>query len=130
MAHFAYTILYVADVQRSMDFYSNAFGLSPIFITDDATYGELNTGGTTLSFARHDLAGSNLPEGYTPSQPNHKPFGIEIGFTTSDVTATLQKAIEAGGKLVAAPKTKPWGQTVAYVQDPDAFLVEVCTAMK
>jgi YD repeat-containing protein len=27
------------------------------------------------------------------------------------------------------PKTKPWGQVVAYVRDKDGFLIEICTPM-
>jgi lactoylglutathione lyase len=30
---------------------------------------------------------------------------------------------------VAEPKTKPWGQTVAYVRDPDGVLVEIGSEM-
>ena len=43
---------------------------------------------------------------------------------------SLNNAIAAGATLVEKPKTKPWGQTVAYVRDPDGFLVEICTPME
>ncbi len=129
MPAFAYTILYVPDVARSLDFYETVFGFTRKFITPDASYGELLTGNTTLSFAQHDLAQSNLPEPYTESTPHTPAFGIEIGFTTDDVEATLQKAIAAGATLLAPAKTKPWGQVVAYVRDLDGFLVEICTEM-
>ncbi|WP_353954881.1 hypothetical protein [uncultured Methylobacterium sp.] len=35
----------------------------------------------------------------------------------------------AGALPVAAPMTKPWGQTVAYVRDGDGVLVELCSAV-
>jgi uncharacterized glyoxalase superfamily protein PhnB len=41
----------------------------------------------------------------------------------------VQQSIEAGAILVAPPKQKPWGQTVAYVRDIDGFLIELCTPM-
>lgn len=129
MIKFTYTILYVQDVAKTISFYEKAFGFHKNFITPDNSYGELSTGATTLSFATTTLASSNLKDGFIESSLAQKPFGIEIGFTTDDVEATVNKAIEAGATLAAAPKTKPWGQTVAYVRDLDGFLIEICTPM-
>ena len=127
MIKFAYTILYVEDVTRTISFYEKAFGFKQKFITPDNSYGELITGDTTLSFASNTLALSNLEDGFLESSINQKPFGIEIGFTTDDVPKTINEAVEAGAILVAEPKTKPWGQVVAYVRDQDGFLIEICT---
>lgn len=54
---------------------------------------------------------------------------MEIGFATENVEETLAHAIKEGAVLVEKPKTKPWGQVVAYVKDPDGFLIEICTPM-
>ena len=51
MIKFAYTILYVSDVEKSVAFYEKAFQFSTKFISPDSTYAELITGETTLSFA-------------------------------------------------------------------------------
>lgn len=130
MLNFAYTILYVADVSATIAFYENAFGLTRKFITPDESYGELLTGTTTLSFAAHHLAASNLNTPYTPATLGEQPPGMEIGFTTTDVATAYQKAIEAGAIGEKAPSTKPWGQEVAYVRDINGFLVELCTPMQ
>src|SRR5215212_2276512 len=61
---FGYTILYVEDVSRAIDFYERAFGLARRFVSDDATYSEMETGDTTLSFASHALVGELIPGGY------------------------------------------------------------------
>lgn len=127
MIIFSYTILYVTDVAASLTFYEQAFGFRRKFITPDGTYGELLTGDTTLSFASHTLAQSNLKDGYQESSRSNKPFGVEIGFATADVEAVLKTATDAGATIAAAPVTKPWGQVVAYVRDPDGFLIEICT---
>jgi uncharacterized glyoxalase superfamily protein PhnB len=127
MIKFAYTILYVEDVVETINFYEQAFGFTKKFITPDNSYGEVISGETTLSFASKTLALSNLKDGFIESNLNEKPFGIEIGFTTNDVQATINMAIEAGAKLYAAPKEKPWGQVVSYVRDLDGFLIEICT---
>jgi predicted enzyme related to lactoylglutathione lyase len=64
MIKFAYTILYVSDVEKSVAFYEKAFQFTTKFISPDSTYAELITGETTLSFAHKSLAASNLPEGF------------------------------------------------------------------
>ena len=127
MIKFAYTILYVEDVTKAIGFYVKAFDFKQKFLTEDNSYGEVISGETTLSFASKTLAGSNLKDGFLESSLHEKPFGIEIGFTTEDVADTLRKAVEAGAVVVAEPKTKPWGQVVAYVRDFDGFLIEICT---
>ncbi|MET7257537.1 VOC family protein [Dyadobacter fermentans] len=129
MANFAYTILYVRDVTATIEFYENAFGFQRKFITPDGDYGELITGNTTLSFAQTELAQTNIPEGFTESDPAAKPFAFEIGFTVDNVEEAFQKALNAGATLVSKPKTKPWGQVVSYVRDLNGFLVEICSVV-
>lgn len=129
MIKFAYTILYVKDVERSISFYEKAFGFKRKFIAPGNEYGELLTGETTLSFAAVSLAKTNLSAGFIESDSSEKPFGIEIGFTTEKVEEVFNVAIKAGAVPVEKLKTKPWGQVVAYVKDPDGFLIEICTPM-
>lgn len=129
MIKFAYTILYVKDVTRSVEFYEKAFGFSRKFVTPENEYGELAAGETTLSFASVAFAHTNLKSGFTESSLSNKPFAMEIGFTTDDVAATVEAAVNAGATLLQEPASKPWGQVVAYVRDPDGFLVEICTPM-
>ena len=52
---FRYTILYVADVKTSLDFYTRAFGLSQAFLHESGDYGELLTGETKLAFSAISL---------------------------------------------------------------------------
>lgn len=129
MLNFTYTIFYVKDVTKTLKFYEKAFGFKKKFITPGNEYGELDTGNTTLSFAKTTLAKSNLKKGFIESSVSKKPFGMEIGLTTSDVDKAVKVAVKAGAKLVEAPKTKPWGQTIAYVRDINGFLIEICTPM-
>ena len=126
---FAYTIVYVSDVAASLDFFERAFGLARRFMVESGEYGELETGGTALSFAVHATARGNLGHDYVDAQTSVKPLGIEIGFVTDDVTAACERALQAGAMLLKAPATQPWGQTVAYVRCPDGTLVELCSAM-
>lgn len=130
MTTFAYTILYVRDVAKTTAFYEKAFGFQRKFIDPQNQYAELNTGATTLSFASVELASSNLRNGFQESNLTQKPFGIEVGIATSDVESTVKQAVSAGATLLEEPKTKPWGQVVAYVRDLDGFLIEICTPME
>jgi len=130
MIKFGYTILYVEDVQKSIEFYENAFGFSRKFVTPENDYGELITGETTISFASKKLAAQNLKDGFIESNPEDKPFAIELGFITDNVGELVQKATSFGAILVKEPMQKPWGQIVAYVRDLDGFLIEICTEVQ
>lgn len=129
MIKFAYTILYVSDVKKTAEFYSKTFGFEVRFIAPGDEYAEISTGTTTLSFAALPLAKSNLKDGFQQSDLKAKPFGMELGFTTVDVPALVEKALSNGATLLEEPKEKPWGQVVAYVRDLEGFLIEICTPM-
>ena len=129
MVKFAYTILYVPDVTKSIEFYESAFGFQRKFIAPGNSYGELITGETTLAFASTEMAKTNLKNGFIESSNGNKPFAIEIGFTTENVEAVYNQAIATGAMPESPAQVKPHGQTVAYVRDPDGFLIEICTPM-
>ena len=129
MIKFAYTILYVADVEKAIAFYEQAFGFTRKFIVPSGEYGELKTGDTALGFAAFWLAKKNLSAGFIESNAKEKPLGVEIAFATEDVEAAFQKAVAAGALVVEKAEAKPWGQTIAYVRDPDGFLIEICTPL-
>jgi lactoylglutathione lyase len=128
-ARFGYTIVYVADVAATTAFYGKAFGLRPRFEHPSGAYAELETGETALAFVSHDQAGENLPGGFQPLSADGPPAGIEIALVFDDVPAAFAQAVEAGAAAVAEPAVKPWGQTVAYVRDPDGTLVELASPM-
>jgi lactoylglutathione lyase len=124
---FGYTIIYVNNVPSSLAFFETAFGFSKKFIDESGTYGELDTGETTLSFAAHALGASNLSGGYVAADTSVQPLGIEIAFITDSVESAHQQAVAAGAVEIAAPMAKPWGQVVSYLRCPDGTLVELCT---
>jgi lactoylglutathione lyase len=129
MLKFSYTILYVKDVTKTIVFYEKAFGFKKKFIAPNNEYGELDTGSTTLSFAKISLAKKNLPKGFIESSIKKKPFAIELGFTTDNVEKAVKTAVKAGAKIAIKPAPKAWGQIVGYVRDPNGFLIEICTPM-
>ncbi len=115
---FAATILYVDDVQSSVDFYGRAFGFTVDFSSGD-DYAVLSSeSGATISFASKDLP---------PQVPGVREAhaGFELWLATEDVAGAVEKAVNAGAELVAEPTAKPWGQVVAYVRTPDGSLIEI-----
>ena len=126
---FGYTIIYVADVPASLDFFGKAFGLTTRFVHDGGDYGELETGQTALAFAAHHLGHNNLPAGYVAADCSPLPLGIEIALVTESVAEAHAQAVSAGAASIKEPSVKPWGQTVSYVRCPDGTLVELCSPM-
>lgn len=126
---FGYTIVYVPDVLASVEFFEKAFGLKRRFVHESG-YGEMDTGGTALAFATHDLVASNLPGGYVKANTSREPLGMEIALVTDDVAAAHAKAIAEGAVSIKEPVMKPWGQTVSYVRCPDGILVEICSPVE
>ncbi len=127
MVKLGYTILYVSDVTKAIEFYESAFGFQRKFINPENDYAELLTGETALSFVSVDLANSNLKNGFLISRQDDKPFGIELALVTDNVQEIIDRAVKLGALLVEESKQKPWGQTVGYIRDLDGFLLEICT---
>jgi lactoylglutathione lyase len=121
-----YTIIYVADVVATVDFYERAFGLERRFVHDSNMYAEMQTGETLLAFAAEPMAEMNG----LAVRPNRKAdvaAGFEIAFVTADPTLTYYNAVTAGAAAITAPAEKPWGQLVGYVRDLNGCLVEICS---
>jgi uncharacterized glyoxalase superfamily protein PhnB len=128
-ARLGWVIVYVQDVERALAFYERAFGLKRHFIAPDASFGELETGATTLAFASEELADSNFAGGFQRGAPDAPPFNIEICLVFHDVTGAFEHAVASGATPLKAPALKPWGQTVGYLRDPFGTLVELASPL-
>lgn len=122
-----YTIIYVPNVAESLAFFEAAFGLSRRFLHESGSYGELETGATTLAFASLEMGKMNLPTGFVAASESVQPLGFEIALVTPTVAEAHAKALAAGAAEVKSPVQKPWGQLVSYVRCPDGTLVEICS---
>ena len=119
-----YTILYVEDVEKTLDFYVKAFHMKVAFLHEDSDYGELETGSTRLSFSSLQLM-NQLGKAAIAPTPDSPCF--EIAFETDDVVQSLDTAMNAGATLVQPVQQMPWGQKTAYVNDINGFLIELCS---
>ena len=125
---FGYTIIYVSDVEATINFYKKAFNLEENFLHESKQYGELSTGETKLAFASNSLAQSNGVT-FLKNDINNDAAGFEIAFITNDVKQSYKYALSHGAIAIKEPMTKPWGQEVAYVRDLNGVIIEICSPM-
>lgn len=120
-----YTILYVANVQKSVEFYQMAFGLTHKFTHEGGDYAEMDTGSTTLAFCHHELAKNIIKKPYIKSSAEKTLIGSQITFEPEDVKAAYIKAIRHKAMPISEPEVKPWNFEVAIVLDLDGHIVEL-----
>ncbi len=127
---FAYTVIWVDDVVKTVEFYEKAFGLVRRTLVDkgQSIWAEIETGNTTLAFSSSSEAQKLFPGGCHHNDATQPPALIQISFITPDVGSAYMRAIGAGAKTLDAPKTQPGGQTIARVRDPNGVLVSLVSA--
>ncbi|KAK6128429.1 hypothetical protein DH2020_037823 [Rehmannia glutinosa] len=124
---YAYTVVYVKDVAKSIAFYAKAFGYHVRRLDESHRWGELESGQTTIAFTpakQHEtdeLTGKvQIPQSERERNP------VEVCFDYSDVDAAYkQRAVENGAMSVSEPEQKEWGQKVGYVRDIDGIVVRM-----
>lgn len=118
-----YVILYVENLEKTKHFYENFLGLE--LRNEFGTYIEFNTGTTILSFntreGGREVTSLPIPNGVRKEQT------FELGFITEDVEGVVESLREEGVPILMEPVEKPWGQKVAYVEDPDGHYIEICS---
>jgi predicted enzyme related to lactoylglutathione lyase len=124
-----WVIVYVPDVERAVDLYERAFGLTRAFIGPSGHFGQLATGETALAFAHDSLADGNFPGGVQHPGRGDRPVNVEPALIFDDVAAAYERAVAAGCTPLAAPEEKLHGQTVGWVRDPSGALIEVASRL-
>jgi lactoylglutathione lyase len=126
-AQLSNTVLWVADVHKTAEFYRSVFGLKTHV---DLTFGknlwlELDTGATKLSLMSEteavDLFGDNVRRNHAKQVPQ----AISLSFRVADAAATYALALSAGATSVRAPAVQPWGASIARVMDPNGVLIAI-----
>lgn len=121
---FGYTIVYVEDVLKTVEFYERALGLKRLFVHESMAYAEMETGQTKLAFASFELAKRN---GFEFEKATSSPAPYEIALVSDQVETDFANAVANGAKELKKPIRKPWGQLVGYVRDPNGVIVEICS---
>ncbi|XP_008784517.1 uncharacterized protein YraH [Phoenix dactylifera] len=123
---FAYTVVYVQDVAKSVAFYSNAFGYSVRRLDESHKWGELDSGQTTIAFTPvHQRETDGLTGAVQTPDAGWERAPVEVCFAYADVDAAYKRAVENGAVPVSPPEDKVWGQRVGYVRDGDGIVVRL-----
>lgn len=115
-------ILYVADQEKSKNFYEKVLNMVPVLHVPGMTEFLLDD---TVKLGLMPENGINkILNGKTP-HPN-SGSGIprcELYLKKGNVFLCYQNAIKSGAKSVSEPAPRDWGDTVAYVADPDGHII-------
>jgi len=120
-----YVIFYVQNVLTLLDFYKQAFDLSPSYTHESGHFAELVAGNVTLAFRSETMAARSLPQQFQNNRLKSPIQAFEISFHTEEVEAVYRSALRAGAENIAPPHITPWGQNAANVRDPSGILLEI-----
>lgn len=115
-------ILYVANQEKSKNFYSKVLnkvpalhvpGMTEFLLNDTVKLGLMPENGINKILngkTPHPNAGNGIPR-------------CELYLKTGNVDLCYQNAIKSGAVSVSEPAPRDWGDTVAYVADPDGHII-------
>lgn len=118
----SYFILYVADQERSMLFYSAVLDMGPrLHVPGMSEFGL--PGGGVLGLMPEQgirkLLGPALPD---PASGRGVPR-CELYLVVDDPAAWHGRSLAAGARELSAPQPRGWGHRVAYSLDPDGHVL-------
>lgn len=121
MTKFAYSILFVRDMDASVAFYRDRIGLPLRF--QSPGWSEFNSGSCTL--ALHQAAAGSVPtveEGKMPAGHVHP------GFQVPDIDAFAAQMAAAGVRVLREVRMEDFGFRMGVWLDPDGIPVSVSEA--
>jgi len=118
-------ILAVADVGRSIAFYSDLIGFEVEALYDDPPYATLTLAGARLSLAEQGHPADDRPgvELAAPADPARADVVLVVD--VDDARAEHRRLSGAGARFLAEPYEPPWGGCRFFCVDPDGYLVEI-----
>lgn len=121
--------LVVKDLNRSRSFYVDGLGMREVPRPAFSFPGSWFQAGSTLihligGHPGGSPSGNPLAEEFRTTRSNH------FAFLVDDVEAAYARAQELGMKIVSPPKARPDGFVQVFLNDPDGFVVELCSPAK
>jgi catechol 2,3-dioxygenase-like lactoylglutathione lyase family enzyme len=109
--------LAVRDIERSLSFYRQVFGVEPYFREEGRIHVRTPDCHDVITFDQYSSA--EAPG--TPGGVMHFGFRLQ---SPSAIDAAVEQATRAGGTLKSRGEFAP-GVPYAFVADPDGYLVEI-----
>ncbi|QBS39668.1 VOC family protein [Nocardia sp. CS682] len=122
--HFGGMTLMVNDVDATATFYAQAFGLDKVFADPDGTFVVLGKGVWSPGPSTANLTIEHWKKIEDFAEPG-PANAFRVFLETADVDDAYQNALAGGGHSALEPTTRPWGQRIAVIRDPNGAIVEI-----
>ncbi len=110
--------LLVENLETSRQFYEDKLGLT--INSQDIGFVDYKLGETPLALFEKKSATAMFPSKYMRASG-----GVVIALQVDDVGKTCADLKAKGVEIFEGPKLTSWGQTVAYLHDPDGNIIEL-----
>ena len=125
--------LFVTDLKRSYEFYSNGLGFPTNRKADDSWIGFNLNGLCFCLYPYEEMKSENLERKIDAARALDRQVlpGIGLAYNTREkhqVREVLKLAQNAGGTIEKEPENTSWGGYSGYFSDPDGHLWEVAWA--
>src|SRR5690242_15620709 len=116
------TVLFVKDLETSVQFYRDILGLPVHEVLDG--FAAFALPGQALALMTVPYAADLIGDATIP-QTGAGPARGFLAVFLDDVDEAYATFTARGVAFLAPPKTQPWGQRIAYFRDPDGHLWEL-----
>ena len=115
--------LFVTDMQKSIDFYTNVLGFDRM--KGEPDYAPVRSGSVLIALG--PAAGLPKKHHFNPEvQTGRRGLGVEIVLEVDDLKPYFEKVKASGYKGVLSPMQKQsWGATDFRVTDPDGYYLRI-----
>ena len=106
----AYIRIFVADLERALEFYNGLLGLELSYRDDEFGWAQLKTEGAVLALERP-------PEGEA-SELVGRYLGVSV-LVDEDLGELYERLSSQGVSFSGEPREMPWGGAMTQIADPD-----------
>lgn len=119
--------LYCEDLARSLAFYRDVLGLTPLFLDDRLAALDAGGGTVLLLFRRGaSTSGVTLPNGWIPPHDGSGPIHLALA-VDADELPRWEERLQARGVPLESRVSWARGGLSIYCRDPDGHSIELAT---
>lgn len=120
-----FPIIYVKDIDTCVEFYCQVLGFEHMrqwpAKPEAPSYVHLKLGDAGLGLTRYDVAEEHVEKNILLNA--NKQF--ELCLYADNVDLAFERLELQGAHMLVPPSTKPWGQRVAYFEDPEGNVIHI-----